>query len=361
MILWIVNPINKTRKRVRLLLDTGSNNSFVISKGGLKRSMRSLGKQKILLQSFNKPADCRDHDIYTAKFATSPHTLPSETFYDIQLISVDHISGPLKSAELSDYEKDFIDSNRIILSDQEAAKNNRLEIDILVGQDFYYDFVRGTPQKLSTGLVLIPSINGAVLAGKISSSSCVKNTKPEISTVNYIPAFRTVPRDEEIDDIKKFSSLENMGIGPIEEEISPVLDRFNASISHNGERYSVVLPKRPRLLEKLPTNFPLAFNRVLGVHKRLSKIKNESESIKYSAIMNEQLETSVLERVSCLGTIEYVNNTIIQNPKAFDSVCTSYSLPVHYLYHFAVYKRCTGKMRLVYDASAKINSSRVRP
>ena len=354
MILWIVEPINNTRKRVRLLLDTGSNNTFVVSKGSLKRSLKLLGKQKILLQSFNKSPDYRERNIFTGKFATSPHSLPSETFYDLQLISIDQISGPLKSSKLTKYETDFIKSHKIVLSDMDAAENNNLEIDILVGQDFYYDLIKGSPQKLSTGLVLIPTISGAVLAGKTSSSNV--NKKPKILTVDYIPAFRTLSRDEEIDDVKKLTSLENMGIGPLEEEISPVLDRFNTTTLHNGERYTVVIPKRPRRIEKLPSNFFLAFKRVLGIYKRLSKVKNETDFIKYSGIMEEQLEANVLEKVACLGTITEVNSALSENPKTYDSIGTSLNTPVHYLYHFAVWKKSSGKMRLVYDASAKINN-----
>ena len=76
-----------------------------------------------------------------------------------------------------------------------------------------------------------------------------------MTTVNYVSPFRTLSRDEEVDDLKKLISLENLGIGPIEEEISPVLDRFNATTKHNGERYTTFLPKRPKRIEKLPSNF----------------------------------------------------------------------------------------------------------
>ena len=356
MIMWIVNPINKTRTRVRLLLDTGSNNTFVISKGSLKRALKRLGQQKIVLQTFNKSPDCRDRDIFFGKFASSPNSMPSEVFYELQLISVDQISGPLRSYKISDYESDFISSNRIILSDKDAATDSTLDIDILVGQDYYYDLIKGQPQKLSTGLVLLPTVNGAVLGGKVSSSKTYTNNRPKITTVDYIPAFRTLPRDEEVDDMKKFISLENMGIGPIEEETSPVLDRFNATIRHNGERYTVLIPKRPRLIEKLPTNFLLSFKRVVNVHKKLSKKQNEEDLIKYSGIMQEQLDANVLERVSCLGTIAEVNTALNENPNAFDKICASPDMPIHYLYHFAVWKRSSGKMRVVYDASAKISS-----
>ena len=255
MILWIVHPYTRSRIRVRLLLDTGSNNTFVLNKTALKQAMTLLGSQNMVIQSFGKQPDYHKRDIYEAKLAASPHSLPRENFIKIQLIAVDHISGPIAVYNLSDYEQDYINKHHIILSDTEAANAGTITVDILIGQDFYYELVKGPSHKLSTGLTLLSTINGSVLAGRITSSNPSKNNKPNMTTVNYVSPFRTLSRDEEVDDLKKFISLENLGIGPIEEEISPVLDRFNATTKHNGERYTTFLPKRPKRIEKLPSNF----------------------------------------------------------------------------------------------------------
>ena len=300
MLVWLVSPTDGTRVPVRLLLDTGSNNSFVVRKDSLKRFMKLLGKEQIVLQSFGKASDCKVRDIFQAHIATSSHALPSESFYNLQLISVNYITCPIVSHKLTPYQSDYVDSHHLILADPEASEGNPLDIDILVGQDFYHDLVKGEKQHLSDGLVFIPTVGGYALGGRVNPSSDkpdVKQTNMTISTVNYISAFKVLPRDEEIQDMKQFISLDNLGIGPLDEETSPVQDRFNATTRHNGERYTAVLPKRFHRLKKLPSNFLLSYNRLLSSYKRLTKPGKENDLKAYSDIIKEQLESGVLEKV----------------------------------------------------------------
>ena len=149
MILWIVHPYTRSRIRVRLLLDTGSNNTFVLNKTALKQAMTLLGSQNMVIQSCGKQPDYHKRDIYEAKLAASPHSLPRENFIKIQLIAVDHISGPIAVYNLSDYEQDYINKHHIILSDTEAANAGTITVDILIGQDFYYELVKGPSHKHS--------------------------------------------------------------------------------------------------------------------------------------------------------------------------------------------------------------------
>ena len=235
MLVWLVSTIDGTRVAVRLLLDTGSNNSFVVSKRSLKKLMKLLGKEQVVLQSFGQTSDCRVRDIFQAQIATSPHALPSERFYCLQLIAVNSITCPIASHKLTHYESDYVSSHHVILADPEASEGRPLPIDILVGQDFYHDLVKGEKLHLSGGLVFIPTVCGYALGGRVNTASNLQDLKPtnmSISAVNYISAFKVLPRDEEVQDIKQFTSLENLGIGPLEEEISPVLDRFNATTKH---------------------------------------------------------------------------------------------------------------------------------
>ena len=232
-----------------------------------------------------------------------------------------------------------------------------LKIDILVGQDYYHKLVKGDKLYVSGGLVLVPTISGYCLAGEVANTE-ISNLEESsssfsINSVNHVSSF-VASLPDEINDIKQFSSLENLGIGPLEAEISPVLDRFNHTTTHNGERYSVILPKRPKRLRKLPSNGLYTFGRLLSNYANLSKAGREEDLKAYSNIMTEQLESNVLERVTCIGEVEEAKRYLANDPLAFDKIkVSSTDTPTHYLPNFGVKKKSNNKLRLVYDAAAK--------
>ena len=318
--------------------------------------MKIIGYQQIVLQAFGKPSECKKRAIHLAQIATSPTSKPHEKILNLQLISVDSITPPIGSYKLSEFEKDFIQSHHILLADPEATSGKPLTIDILIGQDFYYHIIKNERLILSGGLAFIPTINGYALGGSVESS----HDPCSISTINFISKsnIEILGNNEETACLKSFTSLENIGIGPLEEETSPILDRFNTTTRHNGFRYTVVLPKRLPKLKKLKTNCLLSFNRLINTHKRLTKKGKEEELKLYSDIINEQLQAGVLEKVNSLGPIEEVRSNLDLDPKFYDkfSVSESDETFVHYLPHFSVRKKSSGKMRLVYDAAAKISS-----
>ena len=357
MILWLKSPIDNTRIPVRVLLDTGSNSTFVLKNRSSLQYMTKIGQQQVVLQAFGKEADCKQRDIYVLNLAISPTSSPSEKFFPIQAIGVDTIAGPIQSFAITDYESSFITSNHIVLADPETCNTGMLKIDILVGQDYYHKLVKGDKLYVSGGLVLVPTISGYCLAGEVANSE-ISNLEESsssfsINSVNHVSSF-VASLPDEINDIKQFSSLENLGIGPLEAEISPVLDRFNHTTTHNGERYSVILPKRPKRLRKLPSNGLYTFGRLLSNYANLSKAGREEDLKAYSNIMTEQLESNVLERVTCIGEVEEAKRYLANDPLALDKIkVSSTDTPTHYLPHFGVKKKSNNKLRLVYDAAAK--------
>ena len=320
--------------------------------------MKLIGHQQIVLQAFNKPSECKKRAIYLAQIATSPRALPHEKLFNLQLISVDNITSPVISHKLTDFEKDFVKSHHILLADPDAISGKSLPIDILVGQDFYYKLVKNEKLILSGGLVFIPTISGYAIGGTVQyDEKC--SPHPHMSTINYVSNFQVLCNSEETALLKSFTSLENLGVGPLEEEISPTLDRFNITTRHNGSRYTVLLPKRFSRLRKLQSNCLLSFNRLVGTFSRLSKAGKENEFKMYSDIITEQLQVGVLEKVNSLGTVEEVKSNLGKDPRFYDEFSTSdpREASVHYLPHFSVFKKSSGKMRLVYDAAAKISSN----
>ena len=322
-------------------------------------AMRFMKRQQIAIQSMGNLPDSRDREIFHAKLASSPQASSSEKFHDMQIISVDTLCGLIHSHKISNFESDYIRSNHVILADPEASMGGHLFVDILVGQNYYHTLVRGNNLYLTGGLVLVSTVGGYALAGPISTPNKIDHSSSiSMCVVNHVSSFRALSRADEVQNMKMFSSLENLGIGPLEEEISPVLDRFNHTTTHNGERYSVFLPKRSKCLKKLPSNCSHTFRRLRNTYNKLNKPGRERDLEAYNAIIREQLDTNVLERVSCIGTVDEVSCLLEEDFEVFDHLnISTKDIPVHYLPHFSVRKSSTGKLRLVYDAAAKSSAT----
>ena len=316
-----------------------------------------------------KSPENKKRDTYTATLALFPNACKSEKLIEFNLIMVDSLCGAIYSPGITSLQQTFIETNRIKLADNSAAKGGFLDINILVGQDYYHNIVQGEKIFITGGLVLLQTIAGYSLAGTSSLQSYTEDTSE--SSLGLFRVHSDFPfdiqnqkldnifdlRNQELESIKKLVALETLGVGPLEEEISPVLDRFNHTTTHNGERYSAFLPKRSKKLKKLTSNFVHTFKRLINGYQQLLRPDKENDLNEYSKIMKEQLESGVLERVACIGTINEVQNRLEKDPTAFDNINVSYANSiVHYLPHFSVRKNSTGKMRLVYDAAAKTHS-----
>ena len=335
---------------MRLLLDSGSNSSFVVGKNSLKKCLKFLGKQTISIQSMGTSSTNKGRDIYLAKFALSPSLSKPNHTLSFPVIMVENLCGPIQVHPITPFQKHFVKNFGIKLADPDTSRGGKFDIDFLIGQDNYHQLVKNSKISLSGGLVLINTLVGYSLAGKAQTL----DNKQKLSDNYSFHSHSLSIRPEEMQDIKKLVSLETLGVGPIDEEVSPVLDRFNHTTRHTGERYSAFLPRRHKIIKKLPTNFAYTFKRLVNNLNNLQKAGRENDLIEYSKIMNEQLQAGVLERVKCIGSIDEIQITLATDPKAYDNVSVSFvDSSVHYLPHFSVRKRSSGKLRLVYDASAK--------
>ena len=272
---------------------------------------------------------------------------------DLNLISVDEICKPIQSFELSNSQRQFVNEKKLILADPDASETNKLNVDVLIGQDYYHSFIKNGKLEFPDGLILVPSFTGAY----ILSGSSVVNTKQTSFNTHNTPVLsveqlpvNTLTYEEEQDSINKFSSLEVLGIGPLESELSPVHESFNTTTKHNGVRWEARLPFNTKV-SKLASNFSQAFSRLVSGHNWRLKHKTQQEA--YAKIMTEQLNLGILERVQSLGTINDVRKQLTANPNAFDKLAVHpEGVVVCYLPHHGVNKSGK-KYRVVYDAAAR--------
>eukprot|EP00795_Rhopilema_esculentum_P003749 gene3749-15025_t len=249
------------------------------------------------------------------------------------------VCAPLKNQVIDLAASVYPHLNGLSLADYPANNEDELSIQILIGSDFYWNFMTGgVVRSQSGGPIALESVLGWILSGPVpvfneSTSTGTNFAQTHVLRVNderpSINCNSAVERE-----LAKFWELESLGISPKEES---VYEHFSDEIRFVDGRYEVKLPwklKHP----PLPDNYLLAKKRL---EKQMPKLQSNPELLKeYNAIMKDQEERGIIERVHP-NTKGVVGKT-------------------HFLPHHPVVRQDkeTTKVRIVYDASAA-NSSGV--
>ena len=231
------------------------------------------------------------------------------------------ISVPLICEPISNQPVTFVCSNCSQFASLELADpchgDEKLEVDILIGADQYYQLVTGEVIYQHNGPTAIHTKLGWILSGPVSGMS-QKATLVNLVTTHALLVDTYQPQESLDHQLKQFWDLESMGIRPDE---CSVYDNFEKGILCNGERYQVSLPWKESH-PPLPDNYDLALRRLNGLLRRLRQ------------------SPEILHHAMLLYRAESKENNVRQ---------------IHYLPHHAVLRedKATTKLRVVYDASAK--------
>ena len=346
-----MDPLLGYRQSLRALLDSGSTRSFISENCAESLHLKLLDQKQFSISVFGKPPQTKNCNILQASIFKNFEC--SDDFLDFNLISVEKICKPVQSFKISQDQTEYVTSKNLVLADPESSHTNCLNIDMLIGQDYYHAIVKDGKLELPDGLILVPSFNGTY----ILSGSSVVDSNQVPAYVPDTPVFKieglsinTLTHAEEQDTINTFSNLEALGIGPLESELSPVHETFNNTTIHNGTRWEARLPFNSKV-SKLSSNFSQAFFRLVSGHNY--RLKHPTQQEQYAKIMAEQIELGILERVQSLGTINQVHDCIASNPNAYDNLAVHpEGVVVCYLPHHGVNKSGK-KYRVVYDAAAR--------
>ncbi|KAK3737647.1 hypothetical protein QZH41_007520 [Actinostola sp. cb2023] len=155
-----------------------------------------------------------------------------------------------------------------------------VEVDVLIGADFYYSFATGNCKRGNspTSPTAVESNLGWILTGPVENTS--KSTTSVLAVVE---------NNEITDSLKRFWELESIGIT---ENKNPVLSKeeqraiedFNCGLKFDGSNYEVRLPWKQDCAN-LGDNYQQAVQRLEGVERRL---KREPEKAKaYTDAINQ--------------------------------------------------------------------------
>ena len=244
------------------------------------------------------------------------------------------ICGPLthQSTELTQFSYEHL--RDLPLADRGGG--GVLAVSILVGADYYWSLVEGTlvrgapwePVALATKLGFVLSGPTMVMCDNVHANTvnltATHVLKVESSVINH---------DDLAAELKKFWDYESFGI---HDDNATLYDKFVNEVEFVEGRYQVRLPFKEDH-DLLPDNFALCKSRLVSLLRRLSVKPDVSRQ--YNDVIREQLKQGIIEPVD-QGTTNGVGK-------------------VHYIPHHEVIRvdKETTKLRVVYDASAKAQST----
>ena len=322
----LYNPDNKkSMLRVRAVLDTGSQRSYASDAVKEALSLKPKEKQQLSIAAFGTTLkEPREYGVIQVGLR-----LKNSETQELPLITVPSICEPLTAQSISSCLETFKHLERLDLADHSNGQES-LQVDVLIGADYYWRLVTGRTERCEGGLVAVETRLGWVLSGPVPREKRHKTTSSLLAT-HTLHVSTTIHETQTLNDtLQSFWELESLGTKQPE---PCLLTEFENTITRKNGRYHVTLPWK-KDHPPLPDNLQLARGRLHGLHHRLRQ--RPSLLKEYDAIIQDQIKQGVVE--------------VVTQPPPPDRT-------VHYLPHHAVVRqdKATTKVRIVYDASAKSN------
>ena len=325
----VVSPQRPDRKvPVRVMLDGGSQRSYATSSVLTQLDVRRSGQERVVINAFGGEQP-------------SPSTLRDVVELDIQCVDgnrirvncivVPSVCAPVQNQHTADVVTAYESLQNLSLADNCGGSAS---IDILLGADVYWQIVTGDIVRVDDGPTALDTRLGWVLSGPTGrcNSGIISTNVATVHACDVEPSTVQDPDSALVQLLQKFWQLESIGILPNEPD---TLQLFQQTIRYDGQRYTVRLPWREDH-RALPDNYSLSEKRLQSTLKKLQK---SPEILKeYNAVIQEQLQKGIIEEV----------------PTTEHDVVGE----VHYLPHHPVIRqdKTTTKVRVVYDASAKVKT-----
>lgn len=226
----IYNPANPQHSlEVRLLLDGGSQRSYITDRVRRLLALEPSGEHQLSIAAFGsrreKPKVC---PIVNVGLVTREYSHLS-----LSLFVVPMICEPLTSQPISACIEENKDLASLDFADP-ADTSSGLEVDILIGSDYYWSLVTGEICHSDNGPIAIRTRLGWVLSGPTSLGT------PEASSVNLITTHvlraDALHSDQESLNatLQSFSELESLGICGPEKTVH---DEFIETIAFKDGKY----------------------------------------------------------------------------------------------------------------------------
>ena len=297
----ISNPVNGKIQNVRMLLDTGSQRTYITEALAKKLSLKKGQESEINLVTFgsDKPKTQRTSE------TTIGVMLKGGNVMNINASIVPSITGsilrrPVQCQYLQNWEHLWNEDN---MADSFPTVKETTTIELLIGNDYYLDFVLPQRVEVQPGLYMLASKLGWILTGRttepaddtIEQNMLILTYSTNAIKKTGLPApDKSFPIKPNIED---FWKLEAIGItdSPKDSDKARALQIFNETLKFENDRYRVSWPWKEDK-SCLPENKELAFGRLKSL---INRMKHTPELIdKYDEIIQNQLRLGVIEKVA---------------------------------------------------------------
>ena len=326
---------------VRMILDSGSQRTYITQKLAESLQLKLSHPESVTVATFgsDKPKQI------TYQPTELRLTLKDGSSILIEASVVPHITGRISRVPINSDNIAFLKSEgwESKLADTLPIDSEHISIELLIGNDYYFDLPLPRKMELGDGLFLFQSKLGWILGGRYFTIADSTSTPSLlVSTLGIAPEDMktTTHMFSNVDsplaskpNLDIFWNLESIGItdSPLTTDDKQALEIFNNTVKFENGRYLVSWPwinSDP----SLPENYQLAVGRLKST---VNKLKRNPKLLEmYTAVIQEQLER---------GMIEKVHSNLKQGGVT------------HYIPHHAIVTptKSTTKVRVVYDASAK--------
>jgi hypothetical protein len=311
---------SKGTSMARLVFDTASSITLVRRDLSRKIGAKPLGD---IYTSISGVFDTKQGKYPLVDFKV---TLKDGSLKTIEAREMENISSPMRLVPLNmENAKPQLDISELadVLVDTPVDK----PIEVLIGLDYYSEFVGPEELRYDNGIVVKRTLVGKILTGYLVNDG----PAPPMQTYHQL-----LLQEDKLGDgavLENFWRLENLGItddpGLVDDEVA--LETFNQTVGMRDGRYEVQWPFKTQNPD-LPDTYGLALQRLRSVYRGLEK---DPELLRtYDKTLKDQLAINVIEPAP-------------EQPQGV----------VFYLPHHAVVtpSRTTTKVRVVFDASAKPN------
>ncbi|XP_045782904.1 uncharacterized protein LOC123879305 [Maniola jurtina] len=315
---------NKAKQtRCRILFDSGSQRSYITQNIAKKLNLSIEKDENLSVYTFGSRSP-REFNSPVVQLELETKSKKGKIIY-ANIVPMISQSVPY-AEELNNWRY------KVELADDGSLTD---QVDILIGNDYYYSFLHSEKIRISEDLYLVDSEFGWILSGQGPRRDMEEQ---HMSVITYFQTeidFKFNKPDMPLDQgsIAFLWELESIGItdSPKITREEEAIHKFNETTKLINNRYHVSWPWN-EYPPSLTPNYGLAYGRLVNLVKRLDK-----ETLKsYNDAIQEQISKGIVEEVLDKTRVEH---------------------PVHYLPHHCVAQK-NKPIRIVYDASSKIKGNK---
>ena len=314
---------------VRMLFDNCAQKSFITEQVQKFLKLPCVRKEPMIINAFGGGSKVVKEYVVVRGCVLS---LDGKKLGLVDFNVVPEICQPISDQKIELAQATYEHLKGLELSDKTDG-NDKLAVDVLIGANFYWDYVMHEVIDGLKGPVAIKTRVGWVLSGSMpdGSEQAVSMCAQNLSTVMHLGVDSMERRMDE--QLKRFWMLD--GIEVNETSSVDFVSKFKNDIEFKNGRYYVDLPRRDNADSVvLPDNYHLSKARLISLYKKM-KEKNPDTLRRIDEVFKQQKETGIIEDAGD-EPVELGN--------------------VHYLPHAPIVRddRDTTKLREVFDGSAKV-------